>query len=630
MVNFTFAQQLTSLTSPQLRIKPASLLLFKRAPVHTIFFPTQPACVALAPQQPYTLHQTSVMASRKGLLPVTPASLVQPELTQPLANIEQDNTPPPTDRNKHDESPTLKTLRDGLLRLKELFPCGERAPRREPVPNPVTRFVPAPPLSTSSSSRASSRARDELCADIRRLAPPSTLPVTSQKVTANHWPKGNLLHKPNSGHTRNSSDDSDLSLALDNVPQLSPSMSESRFDTTSTRDHVRFAPTPAEGKKPERALYGPLEIDEDCFSVDSEFNRVPDVIPVETTRENPMLLSNIIKKTDAGFTGDPEILNLPEEPGCGFRAHSIPSSIQLRYKQARQTRQQKRREGRTWQQAMAQAAQRQQETEALNQQRMIEHLNAQAALKEQYAAAEQWREENRRTVGLKAPPGLPSNNGCPVAFEEHDAAQQSTVEQPVVVEDAPQSLRYGSDPFTPTSDGHVRSHYKSNLTLLLQSAKSDPTSDGSQPSWATCSESSQSPSGHDMPPQPSDMPRNDSGFGDQHITGYSARGCVGADDIIHQIAVSLSRPTGILPINYTDGFSSDPPKSHADALHSSNPLNIIPLPGLGDTRTCDNGDGRQAKCPVPAENTQMYDCEDGCAIESCSTIGQDAMGRRYF
>ncbi|KAL0259147.1 hypothetical protein SLS55_006652 [Diplodia seriata] len=510
------------------------------------------------------------MASRKGFLPVTPARLVRPELTQQqnLANIEQDNL---TDDNALHESPTFQAIRDGLLRLMASSADSEHAPEREPdappasLPDSVTRFVPASsiPSSSPSSSRASSRARDELRADMRRVAPPSTLPATSQKLTANHWPKGDLLHKPSSGHSRNSSDASNLtqaSLTIDKVPQLSPSRSESRFDTTSTRQHVRFAPTPAKEPKPERALYGPLEIDEDCFSVDSEFNRVPNVVPVETTKDNPMLLSNILKKTDAVFTGDPDILDLPLQiKGHGFRPATIPSSDVIRKRMARQAKLQERREARMWQKMGMQAAQAQLEAEALNEQKLAEHLNAQAALREQYAVAEKWREENMLTQALKAPPGLPNFNGF-----EHKVAHQPAVEeesakaQPVVQDEPKSHHRYVSQTPYP-SDEFIRSRYKSTLSMLLHdrgSSSGSTTSDGSQPSWATCSESSESSSAHDMPVrqsgnrQPSNMARNDSGF-------------------------------------QTNGH-------------------------------------------IPAGDKNTYNFQGSCAIESCSTIGQDANGSRYF
>ncbi|KKY24853.1 hypothetical protein UCDDS831_g02193 [Diplodia seriata] len=423
------------------------------------------------------------MASRKGFLPVTPARLVRPELTQQqnLANIEQDNL---TDDHALHESPTFQAIRDGLLRL-----------------------------------------------------------MASQKLTSNHWPKGDLLHKPTSGHSRNSSDASNLtqaSLTIDKVPQLSPSRSESRFDTTSTRQHVRFAPTPAKEPKPERALYGPLEIDEDCFSVDSEFNRVPNVIPVETTKDNPMLLSNILKKTDAVFTGDPDILDLPLQiKGHGFRPATIPSSDVIRKRMARQAKLQEKREAKMWQKMEMQAAQAQLEAEALNEQKLAEHLNAQAALREQYAVAEKWREENMLTQALKAPPGLPNFNGF-----EHKVAHQPAVEEEESAKEQP------------VVQDEPKSH--STLAMLLHDRGSGSTtsSDGSQPSWATCSESSESSSVHDTPVrqrgnrQPSNIARNDSGF-------------------------------------QTNGH-------------------------------------------IPAGDKNTYNFQGSCAIESCSTIGQDANGSRYF
>ncbi|KAL1645711.1 hypothetical protein SLS58_003595 [Diplodia intermedia] len=487
------------------------------------------------------------MASRKGFLPVTPARLVRPELTQNLANIEQDNL---IDDNELHESPTFQAIRDGLLRLMASSADNEHAPGREPDAPPalltdsVTRFVPASsiPSSSPSSSRASSRARDELRADMRRVAPPSTFPATSQKLTSSHWPKGDLLLKPSSGHSRNSSDASNLtqaSLTIDKVPQLSPSRSESRFDTTSTRQHVRFAPTPAEETKPERALYGPLEIDEDCFSVDSEFNCAPNVIPVETTKDNPMLLNNIIKKTDAVFTGDPDILDLPVQiKGCGFRPVTLPSSHEIRERMARRAKLQQKRDARMWQMMEMQAARAQLEAEALNEQKLAEHLNAQAALREQYAVAGKWREENMLTQALKAPPGLPNINGFEhkVAHQPAAVEEESAKEQPVV-QDEPKSL--------------------STLSMLLHDrGNGSTTSDGSQTSWATCSESSESSSVHDMPVrqsgscQPSNMARNDSGF--------------------------------------------------------------------------------QTNDHVPAGDKDMYNFEGSCAIESCSTIGQDANGSRCF
>lgn len=502
------------------------------------------------------------MATRKGLLPVTPASLAPPELTQHLADIEQDATPNLTSNDQRRGGDRIKTIRNGLLRFLGIPPpCSPT--------DSVTRFVPTSSVSSSSSSRASSRSRDELRADMRRVVPPAELPFTSHQVASGKpWPKGNnLFHSPSTGHSRSSSDASkstSMSLTLATVPELSPSKSESRFDTTSTRKHVSFAPTPAEATKPERALYGPLEVDSDCFSFgsdsfssDDSFNRAPDVTAVETTRQDPLLFSNIINKTDAVFTGEPIILNHPVEiDGCGFNPVYVPSSLEIREKKAREEKR-KLEEKKKW----------------LN---LQEHRKAQAALREQYATARQWREENEMTTGVKTPPGFPSRQGNPVAPQDEPLAiEEASFRKQRIVVDECKSLRYVSTLF-PADKQCPLTLDPSNLTVLTRGPNSDSASGSSERSWETCSCSASPPA----------IPINAARKPGIYLPASDSRNHIGRDD--GQRGNNPTSPDYIV----------------RDVLAHNNALGIT-----GD---------------------EQYDYENGCAIESCSTVGFSGGGRRYF
>ncbi|KAK0663168.1 hypothetical protein DIS24_g1264 [Lasiodiplodia hormozganensis] len=502
------------------------------------------------------------MATRKGLHPVTPASLAPPELTQHLADIEQDATPNLTNDDQRRGGDRIKAIRNSLLRFLGIPPpCSPT--------DSVTRFVPTSSVSSSSSSsRASSRSRDELRADMRRVVPPAELPSTSHQIASGKpWPKGNnLFPSPSTGHSRSSSDASkstQMSVTLATVPELSPSNSESRFDTTSTRKHVSFAPTPAEAKKPERALYGPLEVDSDCFSFGSDsfssdsFNRVPDVTAVETTRQDPLLFSNIINKTDAVFTGEPIILNHPVDiDGCGFNPVHVPSSLEIRERKAAE---EKRRleEERKWM-------------------KLQEHRKAQAALRERYAIAKEWREENKMTEGVKTPPGFPSRQGNPLAPQHQPLAIEEGLfmKQRIVVDEC-KSLRYSSA-LRPANKQSALTLGLSNLTVLTRGPKSDSASGSSERSWETCSCSASPPA------IPIDGVRKPGIY----LPASDSRNHIGRDDGEH-------------------GNNHTSP----DYIAPEGPVHNNALGITGD---------------------EQYDHENSCALESCSTVGFSAGGRRYF
>lgn len=540
-------------------------------PLLYIFFPTPFArpCrnrVARIPssKQPEALHRSSSrsMATRKGLLPVTPASLAPPELTQHLGDIAQDATPNLTNIDQRSGGDRIKAIRNGLLRFLGIPPpCSPT--------DSVTRFVPTSSVcSSSSSSRASSRSRDELRADMRRVVPPAELPSTSHQIASGMpWPKGNnLFHPPSTGHSRSSSDASkstQLSLTLATVPELSPSKSESRFDTTSTRKHVSFAPTSAEAKKPERALYGPLEVDSDCFSFGSDsfssdsFNRAPDVTAVETTRQDPLLFSNIINKTDAVFTGEPITLNHPVEiHGCGFEPVHVPSSLEIRERKAREQKR-KLEERKKWL-------------------KLQEHRRAQAALREQYAIANQWRDENRTIAGVKTPPGFPSRQGNQFAPQHQSLAieEGSFMKQRIVVDEC-KSLRYASTT-CPADQQCPLTLGPSNLTILTRGPNSDSASGSSEHSWETCSCSASPPA----------IPIN----------------------AVRKPGICLPAPDSRNHIGRDDGQRGNNPTS-PDYIVRDVPVHNNAL-GI----TCD----------------EQYDHENSCAIESCSTVGFSGGGRRYF
>lgn len=252
------------------------------------------------------------MDPRKGFFPITAArSPLKPELTSPSASVTQERVASVLSVDGHSSATSnVETICNGLRRYALLSASSKSDSPLEHPDAPFTSLLrratptPSSPASshTSSHSRASSRSREELAADIRRIIPPSYLPPVSERIAAAPcWPKSSTLSK----HSSDSSNASTTSLRTPSpalsVPELTPSKSDSAFDTTSTRKSFAPAAEP-------RNLYGPLFVDETCFEFDAE-DQVPDVTWTLITKDNPFLLNNCVAKINTIWSGDESIVN---------------------------------------------------------------------------------------------------------------------------------------------------------------------------------------------------------------------------------------------------------------------------------------------------------------------------------
>lgn len=357
------------------------------------------------------------MDSRKGFPPVSSTRSAGVELTRSCANVTQNNIVPRSSRSKapRDASSHVDGIRNDLRRFVPSSVQTEPAPTLDfsfqfpPVaplsslPNRLTRMAPrsASPAPSTASSRASSRSRDELRADMRRVVPPSDIPHSSYQVTTGKfWPQGNTLHSRN---TSKSSISTDASTNLSVVPELSPSKSESHFDTTSTRAAVNFGETK---ETKERALYGPLEIDESCFSFGSnEYNQLPSVAWTTTTKDDPILFNNVLSKANDVFCGDPNM----------FDEIDVPSAAEIRTKERKAQQLRMKREQkviRDWANAKGVPVEYAVQVNEYHERMRAERAAAQEALRTQYAAVAEWRDENKKQDSLKPPPGLSSRSSA--------------------------------------------------------------------------------------------------------------------------------------------------------------------------------------------------------------------------
>ncbi|GME41816.1 Vps54-like protein [Neofusicoccum parvum] len=362
------------------------------------------------------------MDARKGFLPVTPACSVRPTLSQSNANVTQDIVASAPNPKGHRRTPSkVDSIRDGLRRYVLSAPCEPTAqndwsvdrhpgaPFSSEAPFTLYRATPSSPTS-SASSHASSRSRDELRADIQRIIPPASVPAASYRITnAPFWPKTSTLSKPGGGHSRNSSRSSTSthgSSAISVVPELTPSKSDGAFDTVSTRKS--FAPAGEDER-----LYGPL-VDENCFDFDEEI-QVPEVTWSTTTKDDPFLLNNVLDKANQVWSGDASLVDDKAFiRGNGFTQPMLPADRRKAREQEQRAKQfrlqrEKQEEELRWQELKRQA---------------VEYQIHRDAVKAEMKAAQEAHPKistppglssMRRTISsnkeIGSPPGLPSKKG---------------------------------------------------------------------------------------------------------------------------------------------------------------------------------------------------------------------------
>ncbi|EKG19011.1 hypothetical protein MPH_03701 [Macrophomina phaseolina MS6] len=404
------------------------------------------------------------------------------------------------------------------------------------------------------------------------VVPPANTPHVSYKVAAGKsWPRGNTMHSRNSSMSSTTSANASTPSNLSIVPELSPSKSESHFDTTSTRAAVNFAAAEISAnennenttsdKSKERSLYGPLEIDASCFSFSSSnYSQTLDVAWTTTSKDNPLLFNNVLAKANAVFSGDYNAM---------FE-HAVhePSATELRAHERKRRQLQLRREQqeREWEELVGCALHFDVDLRAAKELwRCNDRVAAKELLQQQVAVAfAEWRSQQNagRLDFVKTPPGLPSKGGGVAA-----AAERAVVAFP------PPSVKQSQDVF----------HNSGNA---LPAAPEEEDKDGA---WETCENSPVSTS----PVDASSMDK--SGGGVEDSTTQASQ-----EEALCSSAVKAG-----------NNASTDMP------MLSSKPVALSLRSGHSSNRELEHGEAE--------ENDACGDC----AIESCSFISRPHI-RRYY